>query len=195
MSKTKDSLTEFLSQGSRVELSKHFSKASGVALLFCGEGKNLSLLFIKRATNPRDNWSGQLAFPGGKMEETDASLLDACLREVREEVGFDLPKGSLIGSLDDLQARKRGQLIEFYIQPFAFYLPEQPLLIACPDEVAEIIWVPLEHLRDVANRAEYPYEHEGTQYNFPGIRFANGDVLWGLTFMMVTNLLKKLEGF
>ncbi|MBC7370646.1 MAG: CoA pyrophosphatase [Bdellovibrionaceae bacterium] len=195
MSKTKNSLAEFFSKGSRVELSNKFSRASGVALLFCGEASNLNLLFIKRATNPRDNWSGQLAFPGGKMEEADSSLLDACLREVQEEVGFGLPREAYVGSLDDIQARKRGQLVGFYIQPFIFYLPERPELIACEDEVAEIIWVGLDHLRDEANRAEYIYDRDGTNLNFPGILFENGDVLWGLTYMMVNDLLKKLQGY
>ena len=195
MSKTKNSLLGFFGKGSRTELSDQFTKASGVALLFCGEGLNLKLLFIKRATNPRDNWSGHLAFPGGKKEDSDASLLDACLRELYEEVGLRLNPSALIGSLDDIQARQRGHLVEFFIQPFIFYLEEVPKLFACENEVAEVMWVGLEHLRDEANRADFVYQRDGESMSFPGIRFLNGDILWGLTYMMVTNLLKKLEGF
>jgi 8-oxo-dGTP pyrophosphatase MutT (NUDIX family) len=193
MSKTKNDLRHILSQGPRIELSDRFSKASGVALLFCGEGSSLEVLFIKRATNPKDNWSGQLAFPGGKKEEGDATLLDTCLREVHEEIGLELPLSALVGSLDDLQARKRGVLMEFFIQPFVFYLDHKPEVIPCSSEVADTQWVALDYLRSETNRAEYLYEKDGVTMNLPGIRFSNGDILWGLTYMMVQNLFKKLD--
>jgi 8-oxo-dGTP pyrophosphatase MutT (NUDIX family) len=193
MNKTKSELLEIFASGPRLDLSEDFSKASGVALLFCGQGPDLELLFIKRATNPRDNWSGQLAFPGGKRDEGDATLLDTCLREVREEIGLVLPPSSLMGSLDDLQARKRGILMPFFIQPFVFYLDQRPEVVPCSDEVAGIQWVSMTYLRDQQNRAEYLYEKDGAQFKLPGIRFSNGDILWGLTYMMVLNLFKKLK--
>jgi 8-oxo-dGTP pyrophosphatase MutT (NUDIX family) len=193
MSKTKEELVQILSQGPRVDLSKDFSLASGVALLFCGEGPVLQLLFIKRATNPKDRWSGQIAFPGGKMDASDASLLDACMREVHEEVGLSIPRTALIGSLDDIQARKRGILLEFFIQPFVFYFDQKPELQPCSDEVADTQWVDLEYLRDTKNRTTYVYEKDSMKISLPGIRFPSGDVLWGLTYMMVLNLFEKLK--
>jgi 8-oxo-dGTP pyrophosphatase MutT (NUDIX family) len=195
MSKTKNELRHIFAQGPRTDLSETFSKASGVALLFCGEGSELELLFIKRAVNPKDNWSGQLAFPGGKRDDADDTLLDTCLREVHEELGLILPRPALIGSLDDLQARQRGNLLEFFIQPFVFYLDRKPDLIPCSSEVAEVLWVRLDYLRSEKNQAEYIFERDGVSMNLPGIRFASGDTLWGLTYLMVSNLFKKLGHF
>lgn len=176
-----------------MDLSKEFSKASGVALLFSGPSDNPDLLFIKRALNPQDHWSGHLAFPGGKQDAKDPSLLAACLREVHEEIGVILKPESLIGSLDDLQARKRGHLLEFYIRPFVFFLPEKPSLKLDSREVEKTIWVPLDYLTDEKNRADYVFELEGQEMRLPGIQFSDGNILWGLTYAMIENFFMKLK--
>lgn len=195
MSKTKSDIENILTLGPRTDLSKEFSRASGVALLLCEEAGHLEVLFIKRALNPNDNWSGHLAFPGGKKDEKDASLLDACLREVHEEVGILLDKNSLIGSLDDLQARKRGHLLEFYIQPFVFYLPQKPAIVPDPQEVEKTLWMPLDYLLNVANHTEYVFERDSMKLALPAIQFPDGDVLWGLTYMMIQNLFWKIQNY
>ncbi|KAL6077941.1 CoA pyrophosphatase [Balamuthia mandrillaris] len=48
------------------------------------------ILFIKRAINPRDRWSGQVAFPGGRRDDSDSSDQSVAEREVNEEIGLDL---------------------------------------------------------------------------------------------------------
>jgi 8-oxo-dGTP pyrophosphatase MutT (NUDIX family) len=192
MSKTKKEIAQILSKGPRIDLSNDFSRASGVALLLCGEGSSLELLFIKRAVNPADRWSGQIAFPGGKREEADTSLLSACMREVREEIGVELTEECLIGSLDDIQARKRGVLLEFFIEPFVFHLSEKSVLALSPREVEKTYWVSLDYLADKANATTFEFVHENAKVNLPGIRFPDGEVLWGLTYMMLQNFFVKL---
>ena len=69
-------------------------------------GDDLELLFIKRAARADDPWSGQIAFPGGRHDATDASLEDTAVRETREEVGLELRRdGAIIGVLDELRPR------------------------------------------------------------------------------------------
>lgn len=194
MSKTKKEIKQILSQGPRIDLSNEFSRASGVALLLCGEGPSLELLFIKRAVNPTDRWSGQIAFPGGKREEADTSLLGACMREVREEIGVELTEECLIGSLDDIQARKRGVLLDFYIEPFVFHLAEKPALALSEREVEKTYWVSLDYLADKANATSFDFVRENLKVNLPGIRFPDEEVLWGLTYMMLQNFFAKLRG-
>ena len=193
MSQTKRDIQQILSQGPRTDLSKEFSRASGVALLLSGSEERPEVLFIKRAVNPKDHWSGHLAFPGGKKEEKDPTLFAACVREVYEEVGIDLMPEDLIGSLDDIQARRRGNMLEFYIQPFVFFLPEKPRLRPDPAEVETTQWVSLEFLLDEKNRTDYVFESDGLTLRLPGIRFPDDDVLWGLTYMMVQNFFFKLK--
>lgn len=194
MSKTKKEIKDLLSQGPRIDLSNDFSRASGVALLLCGEGRDLELLFIKRAVNPADRWSGQIAFPGGKREEADVSLLAACLREVREEIGYDLAAECLIGSIDDIQARKRGVLLKFFIEPFVFHVPAKPELVLSPREVEKTYWVSLDYLMNPANATNYEFVRDGLNVSLPAIRFPDGEVLWGLSYMMLQNFFVKMRG-
>ncbi len=193
MSKTKKEIADSLSQGPRIDLSKDFSRASGVALLLCGEDHDLELLFIKRAVNPADRWSGQIAFPGGKREEADESLMAACLREVSEEIGYRIPPDRLMGSLDDTQARKRGILLGFYIEPFVFHLPQKPALQISASEVDKIYWIPLDYLTDTINSTTYEFVREGLNIKLPAIRMPDGEILWGLSYMMLQNFFLKLS--
>ncbi|KAJ4454852.1 hypothetical protein PAPYR_10361 [Paratrimastix pyriformis] len=78
------------------------SRRAAVALLIRTAPSPPSILFIKRALNPRDRWSGHVAFPGGHANSGETPF-DACIREVFEEVGLDLAKTSFecCGQLDD----------------------------------------------------------------------------------------------
>ena len=51
---------------------------------------DIELLFIKRAARDDDPWSGQIALPGGRHQDSDDSLEDTAVRETREEVGLEL---------------------------------------------------------------------------------------------------------
>ena len=66
------------------------------------EGSEAEILFIKRSVNPRDRWSGHVAFPGGR-QEGDESLRHTSARETMEEVGLDVESRDYVylGSLDD----------------------------------------------------------------------------------------------
>ena len=55
------------------------------------------LLFIHRVAHDRDPWSGHIAFPGGRIEEEDASSRAAAERETREELGMDLSDATYLG--------------------------------------------------------------------------------------------------
>jgi len=92
---------------SRLETDERSVLAS-VMLLLKPDSERLDMLFIKRPDNPGDRFSGQMAFPGGKMHVDDADLLETAIRETREEVGIDLMKyGTVIGKLDDTRPSTR----------------------------------------------------------------------------------------
>ncbi|MGB5283894.1 MAG: NUDIX domain-containing protein, partial [Polyangiales bacterium] len=73
------------------ELAEH-EKWAAVAMLLREGASGPEVFFIRRAEHPRDPWSGHMAFPGGRRDAGDATLLDTAMRETREEVGVDLSR-------------------------------------------------------------------------------------------------------
>lgn len=166
--------------------------AAVAAVVRDGDG-DAETLMIHRAEDPRDPWSGHMAFPGGRVEARDADPLAAALRETREEVGLDLDtEGTLIGRLSDVAAVGRGRPMSLVIEPYVFAVDDLPPLRP-NHEVAEIVWVPLAFLRDRTNRSTVPWKHGEITVNLPCYRW-NDHVIWGLTFGMVDELITLLDG-
>jgi 8-oxo-dGTP pyrophosphatase MutT (NUDIX family) len=149
------------------------------------------LLFIKRAEAVGDPWSGHMAFPGGRYEVGDQSLLETAVRETREETAIDiLQTGQLLGRLDDLAPRSP-MLPRIVIRPYVAIVHPHVQIVAS-DEVAAHFWVPLAQLFDPAMHAEHELVHEGARLRFPGYR-VGPHVAWGLTERIVRQLLGVLE--
>jgi 8-oxo-dGTP pyrophosphatase MutT (NUDIX family) len=110
-----------------VKLDKSFTDYACVALIIL-DNNPTQIGFIRRAITPTDRWSGQMAFPGGRREAFDADDFATALREVQEEIGLDLTRADHVGDLDDVQARRAGQLLPFFIRPFVFCIDEKPYL-------------------------------------------------------------------
>lgn len=134
------------------------------------------IFFIRRAEHPRDPWSGHIAFPGGRRELADASLLATAIRETREEVGIDLARGELLGRLPDLEASqsKHGGLV---VTPFVFAMRDD-LVLAPNNEVAETMWISFARLAQGEARSTHAFEWGGSSYEFPCVRL---DLLTGAT--------------
>jgi 8-oxo-dGTP pyrophosphatase MutT (NUDIX family) len=146
------------------------------------------LLFIHRAEDPRDPWSGHMAFPGGRVDPSDADPFAAALRETREEVGLDLTAdGAHIGRLSDVRAVGRGRPLSMVISPFVFALEAVPELVT-NHEVAAVVWVPLAFLADRSNRSTTPYRRNGLSLELPCYRYGE-HLIWGMTLGMVDELL------
>ncbi len=109
-----------------------------------GERGELDLLFIRRAEEPADPWSGQMALPGGRREDDDPDLMTTAMRETFEETAVELPRQSLLGELDDL-APTTPVLPPIMVRPFVFGLGDKPEVVPSP-EVALHLWTPLDGL-------------------------------------------------
>lgn len=166
-------------------------RRAAVALVLRGSGHGDELLFIRRAQHPRDPWSGQMGFPGGRAEPGDEGPLHTALRETREEVGVDLTRDAEpLGALDEVRAMARLRPQNLVIAPFVFRLTRD-VETRPSGEVDGVFWLPLDRLLDPAAHGELPYEHEGATLRFPCLRI-DDLVIWGLTYRMFEDLRARL---
>ena len=83
-----------------------------MALVLRDAERGMELLFIRRAEDPKDPWSGQIAFPGGRAEPGDDHLQATAVRETLEETRLDLASaGECLGALDEVQDHRLGVLV------------------------------------------------------------------------------------
>lgn len=160
--------------------------AAVLLLLYPGR-EGLTLAFTRRGDNLRKH-AGQISFPGGRVEPDDPSLVDAAIRETREEVGVDATGFELLGRLRSTYVPPSN----FYINPFVMYAPTRPHFVPNPDEVAEVLEVPLAALLDPANFSTYERDYQGRQVLEPSFRYGS-HVIWGATAFIVDQLLALLE--
>ncbi len=166
--------------------------ASVAAVLRERPGGDDELLFIKRAVHPLDPWSGQMAFPGGRMEPGDGSAFHTVIRETLEEVGIDLERDArLVGRLDDVQAMARGRTVPLVIRPFVFCLTG-PARIRPNEEVDDVGWIPVPWLLSGQGRGTMDYDWHGVTVQLPCVRY-QGYLVWGLTYRMLSSLLDLLD--
>ena len=146
------------------------------------------ILFIKRAEHPYDPWSGHMAFPGGRRDPGDPTLMDTARRETLEEIGLQLDDhGELVGPLDDVPTHKTGLVV----RPFVWTVEAVPGLMP-NHEVAAIEWVSVASLMSGAHDTTYPVEYQGQSHRFPAFEVDNG-VVWGLTYRMLHILFERLR--
>lgn len=166
-------------------------RASVAAILRDG-AIGAELFFIVRAESPHDPWSGHVAFPGGRKELHDPSLVATAIRETREEVGIDLGRAELLARLPDIPAvvrSKRGRLV---VTPFVFAVRE-PVIVTPNYEVAGTLWVPVTKLAGGEGKGTHAFTWENKPYELPCIRLEPGQhVLWGMTHQMLETMLQAL---
>lgn len=132
---------------------------------------------------------GQLAFPGGKRDPTDASLLATALRETEEEIGLPAVDIDVLAALPPVQTRSTG----FCIAPFLARIVPPPTWRFAQPEIAEVLEVPLHHLADPANTGQELWDFPGrTAPELISFWRIGPHYLWGATYRMLRPLLPRL---
>jgi 8-oxo-dGTP pyrophosphatase MutT (NUDIX family) len=151
------------------------------------------LFFIRRAEHPQDPWSGHMAFPGGRRDPDDASLLRTAIRETREEVGIDLSVEHLLARLPDVPAFNRSKSGNLVVAPFVFRLPGD-VPVTPNEEVASTLWVPVATLARGEGKSSFKLDYDGKTYDLPCIHLPpEQHRLWGLTYKMLEALLDAVR--
>ena len=131
--------------------------------------------------------SGQIAFPGGKIDASDASPLDAALREAEEEIGLERSFVDPIGYLD-LYLTFSG----FRILPAVARVDPAYRLTINPAEVVEAFEVPMEFLMQPDNHKRHSrIWKEGIERHYFAMPFGER-YIWGITAGILRNLYERV---
>src|SRR5690242_1173372 len=144
-----------------------------------------TVLLTLRASHLNDH-AGQIAFPGGKIDPTDASPRDAALREAFEEVGLDQNFIDPIGYLDVY-----GTAFGFRILPTLARVSPGFELSLSRDEVDDAFEVPLAFLMDPLNHQLHSKEFRGMERFYYAMPYA-GHYIWGATAGILRLLYERI---
>ena len=155
---------------------------SAVLIVLFPFREQIGTCLIRRPASMK-NHAGQIAFPGGKREKEDLSLIRTALREAREEIGIDPDSVEILGELSTVYV----QVSKFLIKPVLGWLQQMPELVADLAEVDEVICISLEDLANQANRCDREMETMTGKLSVPGYEI-NGLFIWGATAMILAEL-------
>jgi 8-oxo-dGTP pyrophosphatase MutT (NUDIX family) len=130
--------------------------------------------------------SGQIAFPGGRIDPTDATPQAAALREAHEEIGLDASFVEPIGYLD-LYLTFSG----FRILPLVARVDPDYRLKINPSEVADAFEVPLDFLMTPGNHQRLKRDWQGIERQYYAMPF-NDRYIWGVTAGILRNLYERI---
>ena len=145
-----------------------------------------SLLLTARAGHLRHH-AGQISFPGGGVEASDADMVAAALRETREEIGIDARYIEPLGFMPDQVV-----LTGFRITPVVALLRPDFTLQIDTAEVAEVFELPLEFLADAGNFRPVRRVLRGVEVTLNDLNY-KGRVIWGATAGMLQVLHAALR--
>lgn len=149
------------------------------------EHEQPTILLTQRSAHLNDH-AGQISFPGGKIDATDASPLDAALREAEEEVGLDRSFVDPIGYLD-LYATGFG----FRILPTVARVKPGFNLTINENEVESAFEVPLSFLMDPGNHQLHSKDFRGVERSYYAMPFAER-YIWGATAGILRVLYERI---
>ncbi len=162
------------------------AKDSAVLQLLFPLAGELHVLLMRRTEDGRAH-SGQISFPGGRWEPTDASLMITALREAEEEVGIVVSEVEVLGALTPLYI----PVSYFMVHPFVAWSDRRPDYLPSKEEVSQIIEAPLSHLFNPANKITtevQPSSMPGVKFTVPAYGLPDGSFIWGATAMMLSEL-------
>jgi 8-oxo-dGTP pyrophosphatase MutT (NUDIX family) len=179
---TRDTIQAILADHSPQRSAASAGKHASVALILRDGENGLEILFIRRAEHDGDPWSGDVAFPGGRVEKTDEGPKYAAERETQEEIDLDLGTADYLGQVDDIQ----GAYLPVRVSCFVYYLHQTPKLTH-NYEVVATFWVPLLTLQDPERNRQKLFTYRGEQRSHPIIDLDGYSerFLWGITYRLL----------
>ena len=144
-----------------------------------------TLIFTERTSHLYDH-AGQISFPGGRVDDTDADREATALREAEEETGLHRSRVEIIGRLPDYDI-----MTGFRVTPIVGWVEPPYELKPDPFEVEKVFEVPLSFLLDPANHEAHSREVNGIIRHYYAMPYGD-HYIWGATAGMVHLLYRAL---
>jgi len=135
--------------------------------------------------------SGQIAFPGGKVDDTDADAVAAALREAQEEIGLGAHFVEVLGQLPIYVTGSA-----FHVTPVVALISPDMVLRPNPFEVADVFEVPLAYLMNPAHHRHHRVDWQGVQREWLSMPYQDATTerfIWGATAGMLRNFYRFLQ--
>jgi 8-oxo-dGTP pyrophosphatase MutT (NUDIX family) len=144
-----------------------------------------TLLFTQRTAHLSDH-AGQISFPGGRVEDTDADRVETALRETEEETGLSRARVSVLGILPEYDIPSG-----FRVTPVVAWVEPPFELSPDPFEVAEVFEVPLAHFLNPAHHRRNTDTVNQSRRHFFSMPYGER-YIWGATAGMLHVLYQQL---
>lgn len=157
---------------------------AAVAMVLRAGSSATEALFIIRALHEQDPWSGNIGFPGGRLNPGVESPRQAAERETREELGLNLDRAEHLGRLDDLYGATLPVLVSCFV-----YQLKQETTLQPNHEVAKAFWYPLPQLLAEERHQRTDINFRGEQKAHPAIKIleTGEPLLWGITYRLLAD--------
>lgn len=162
------------------------AKPAAVLIPIVERSVGLSVILTKRTERLKSH-SGQIAFPGGKIDKSDKNAQAAALREAHEEIDLEPHEVSVVGRLPNYFSGSG-----FKISPIIGLINSRATICPSPNEVEYIFEVPLAFLMDAKNHKTGSRMFEGSERFYFEMPF-NEHYIWGVTAGIVKNLHDRLK--
>lgn len=162
-------------------------KSAVLILIYIDKISNRPHIVLTLRSKQLRNHSGQVSFPGGKMDKADKNLEETALREASEEIGIDRNLNiEIIGKLSPLLIPITG----FKVYPIVAFISEMPKFIINPNEVEKLLLVAVDDLVSTANVKEKVFAKTSSSKGHQAPYFeVNGVEIWGATAMILSELI------
>lgn len=160
-------------------------RPAGVLVPLIERNGDLWVILTKRTSHLKHH-PGQIAFPGGKQEETDADVTEAALREAEEEIGLPRSHVEVLGHLP-----RHETVSVFSVTPVVAHIRDDFTKIPEPGEVEEAFEVPFDHLLNPQNYSIQGRRWRGQRRNYFTVPWGPY-YIWGATARICRVLADRL---